>query len=96
MTTNYEAIGRCQVLRKEVDRLQLARNAAIIELRSQLRAVMGSIKGTIYEFDPEASHCQLAEIETLSRQLMEAVAEFNDWAPAAAERPIAVAEPHRQ
>lgn len=92
---NYEAIGRCQVLGKEVERLHHQRNVAITELRSQLRAVMGSIKGTVYEFDPEATHRQLAEIETLSRQLMEAVSEFNDWAAAAGERPVAITEPHR-
>lgn len=94
--TNYEAIGRCQVLGKEVERLHHQRNAAITELRSQLRSVMGSIKGTVYEFDPEATHRQLTEIETLSRELMEVVAEFNDWAPAAGERLVTVAEPHRQ
>lgn len=94
--TNYEAIGRCQVLRKEVERLHHQRNAAVTELRSELRGVIGSIAGTVYTFDPEAAHCQLRDIETLSRKLMETVAEFNDWAPAAGERPITVAEPHRQ
>lgn len=96
MATNYEAIGRCLVLGKEVEQLQQQRNAAITELRRELRGVMGSIKGTVYTFDPDATHRQMTEIETLSRQLMEVVAEFNDWAPAAGERPITVAEPHRQ
>ncbi|MBB3142832.1 hypothetical protein [Halomonas organivorans] len=90
---NYEAIGRCQVLRKDVERLHLQRNSAITALRGELRGVMGSIKGTVYTFDPEAAHRQLAEIEDTSRQLMEAVAEFNEWAPEAGERPITVAEP---
>lgn len=59
-------------------------------------ALMGSIKGTVYDFDTEAIHWQLAQIELLSRQLIEAVAEFNDWAPAASEHLITVVEPHRQ
>ena len=60
MTTHYEAIGRCQVLGKEAERLHHQRNAAITELRSELRAVMGSIKGTVYAFDPIAAHRQRA------------------------------------
>lgn len=96
MAINYEAIGRCQVLRKEVERLHLQRNTAVNELRSDLRGVMGSISGTIYTFDPDTAHRKLAELEAANRQLMEAANEFNDWAPAAGERLITITEPHRQ
>ena len=95
MPTNYEAIGRCKVLAKEIEALKANRNAAIMELRRQLYATAGasSITSAVFTFNAEQAHDTMKALEAADVELMQAITEFNEWAPEADERMIQVKAP---
>ena len=93
---NYEAIGRCKVLKERIERLETLRGQAISDMRAYMQSLGGNIKGTIYQFDPGKGHCLLKAVESADADLISAVDEYNRWAPNAGERPYALYEPDEQ
>ncbi|WP_110685073.1 hypothetical protein [Salinicola aestuarinus] len=85
---NYEAIGRCKVLAKEIESASVERNRAINELREQLRKTHGVRGEPHYDFDAAKAHASLEQIERLTQDLREKVDDFNHYAADAGERPV--------
>lgn len=96
MPTNYEAIGRCQVLSEQVESLKKQRSVICQQLSHQLTSLGESIPGVVYQLDTDATFAEWKELERINRELMIAVHEFNQWAPQADKRAISVYEPHEQ
>lgn len=90
---NYEAIGRCKVLKEEISELQKKQTAAASALRSTMRPIWGgsvSSKKDIVTFDADAMYDQLKALEDTSKALLLKATEFNDWAHKAGERPYSI------
>lgn len=96
MPTNYEAIGRCQVLSEQVEALKKERSDICQRLSSHLASLGGSLPGVVYQLDTEATFAEWKELERINRDLMIAVKDFNQWAPQADKRAISIHEPHQQ
>ncbi|MBD2826275.1 hypothetical protein [Xenorhabdus szentirmaii] len=96
---NYEAIGRCKILKERIRELDVRRNGFIGELRAEVaRLAKGGshrIPPEIMVFDMELMHELLNNISFADSDLMQAVNEFNNWSQEAGERPVQLHTPMR-
>ncbi|SDI30063.1 hypothetical protein SAMN04487867_104170 [Vreelandella titanicae] len=95
METNYEALGRCKKLSQEIETLKATRQRAFVDLRGQLAAsgnppIMSS---TVITFNADEAYKKLKTLEATDIELMQAISEYNEWAPQADERLIALKAP---
>ncbi|PHM60452.1 hypothetical protein Xsto_04006 [Xenorhabdus stockiae] len=87
---NYEAIGRCQVLKEKIDALNAYRNQRLKKLAKeafQLTEGYYPQKG-FPVLDTEKMNALLADITAADIDLRRAISEFNDWSQTAGEEPI--------
>ncbi|MDC9623763.1 hypothetical protein PSI22_19525 [Xenorhabdus sp. XENO-7] len=96
---NFEAIGRCKVLKEKLRELDIQRNKFINELRAEVsRLAKGSSYLTppeITVFDIELMHGLLSNISSADSELMQVVNEFNNWCQEAGEKPVKLHIPMR-
>ncbi|MDE9447253.1 hypothetical protein KKJ04_17040 [Xenorhabdus bovienii] len=88
---NYEAIGRCKVLREKIEALHTRRHQYVYKLRdetSRLTFSDGYLIPEIAEFDRDLMQSQMKDIALVDSDLMHAVHEFNIWCQEAGESPI--------
>ncbi|MCG3463942.1 hypothetical protein L7G72_19430 [Xenorhabdus bovienii] len=88
---NYEAIGRCKVLREKIDALHTQRHQCVYKLRnetSRLAFSDGHLIPEIAEFDMDRMQSQLKDIALVDSCLIQAVHEFNCWCQDAGEPSI--------
>ncbi|MDE9466396.1 hypothetical protein KKJ06_21210 [Xenorhabdus bovienii] len=88
---NYEAIGRCKVLREKIEALHTRRHQYVYKLRdetSRLTFSDGYLIPEIAEFDRDLMQSQMKDIALVDSDLMHAVHEFNIWCQEAGEPSI--------
>ncbi|CBJ79827.1 Sb55 (modular protein) [Xenorhabdus bovienii str. Jollieti] len=88
---NYEAIGRCKVLREKIEALHTRRHQCVYKLRdetSRLTFSDGYRIPEIAEFDRDLMQSQMKDIALVDSDLMHAVHEFNIWCQEAGEPSI--------
>jgi len=86
--SHYEAIGRCKVLKEEIESLKKEQMQAAADVRKIISPMWGSksfCNSDILTFDADEMHKQMQQLEKVSRQLNLKAIEFNDWADQAGE-----------
>jgi CHASE3 domain sensor protein len=96
--TPYEAIGRCKVLREQINTLEAEHFRHIEALTALLDGSKRLASNVVYEMDTERAHQLLAKADEAKADeaktaALEAVREFNRWALQAGEAPIKAKRP---
>ncbi|AWS54474.1 hypothetical protein [Proteus mirabilis] len=94
---NYEAIGRCKVLRDKIKVQHLERSKAINELRAVIYSLhqkgnINHVPPEIVVFDTESLTFLVDKIGRTDSDLMRAVSEYNNWCHEAGEKPVKLIE----
>lgn len=86
---NFEALGRCQHLKDEINKAIRNRDGAF---RSMARAYREQESHTVYDtvrfIDLEKMHQYLSELEAENAKVTALVEEYNRWAPSAGKSVI--------
>ncbi|MDX7986686.1 hypothetical protein FE392_04955 [Xenorhabdus sp. 12] len=96
---NFEAIGRCKVLRERIDTLRTQRGTCVHKLKEEAsRLAQGYCfpPPEVEEFDIDFAHSLINDIVAVDRSLMQAIYEFNCWSLDAGEQPIKLNLPARE
>ncbi|WP_336273768.1 hypothetical protein [Vreelandella indica] len=91
--TPYEAIGRCKVLREQINTLEAEHFRHIEALTALLDSSKRLASNVVYEMDTERAHQLLAKADEAKTAALEAVRELNRWALQAGEAPIKAKRP---
>ncbi|MBD2797721.1 hypothetical protein ID856_14425 [Xenorhabdus sp. 18] len=96
---NFEAIGRCKVLREKIGTLYMQRYECVYKLRnetSRLTGTHGCISSDVEALDIDFIHSLINDIAAVDKDLTQAIYEFNYWGLSAGEQPIRLNLPVRE
>ncbi|MCP9270552.1 hypothetical protein M5U04_21410 [Xenorhabdus sp. XENO-1] len=88
---NYEAIGRCKILKEKIAELLIQRSERIDKLTDESMRLKGHLyigTGCIPRFDINYMHKLLERIAAVDNELVQTVNEFNSYCQDADEMPL--------